>query len=134
MDQTGQTNGILVGKGSSPVISNCTVSGCNDDGIEVDGGKPIIRNTTIKYNGWGIMALYGSKVTVIDSIVMRSEENGITLQGADANLTRCRIIHNKGWGVDGKQAGLQMTDTEIAKNENGVRLEDNYRFVDWPFW
>ena len=105
--------GIRIINGSSPTITNCTITdnyASNDGGgIYCNGGSPSITNCTITGNtgpntaGGGIYSESSSPSITNCTIAGNDNWNGggIYCAGGSPSITNCTITDNNGWGRGG---------------------------------
>ena len=92
-----KTSGIIIGE-CSPEIRNTSITGCEDDGIEIYGGRPYIHDNDISGNGDGIMTYNGCDAIIEGNSITDNSGRGIGMIG-DSEPT---IINNHFENNDGK--------------------------------
>jgi hypothetical protein len=78
--------GIVIGD-CSPRISNCTVAGCSNDGIEIINGAPLIINNQVEGCDFGIMTFHDCNAVIRNNTIKDINNYAIGLiEGSKAKL------------------------------------------------
>jgi parallel beta-helix repeat protein len=95
--------------GSSPTITNCTISNCiwdfNISSIFCDQSSPTIKNCTITDNGGGIYCWRSSSPTITDCTItgngtVYDAQPGIScVNNSNPTILSCKISNNSGGGI-----------------------------------
>ncbi len=102
----------LINNTTSPVVSNCEISG-NSYGISGSGSSaPQISECLIKNNTYsGIQSTSSAAISVKNCIIVNNGTDGLWLSGSPADtILNCTIANNTGNGI------LTGYDTRIIKN------------------
>jgi parallel beta-helix repeat protein len=84
-------------KGSSVIISGCTIKGNSNDGINVGNNANISNCSVFDSNGYGIYSALGSKIA--DCTARENGTNGI-YGGAGSNISGCSSYYNNNRGIN----------------------------------
>ncbi len=125
------SGGGILCYGSSPIISNCTVSGNAADssggGVACnDNSNPTITDCLISGNsanlyGGGISVFYGSSLTIRRSTVCENSSSGgggiLAMYNSSSVIDCCLILDNSSTGVSG---GVSCHDSSTATITNCI--------------
>ncbi|MEM3538996.1 MAG: right-handed parallel beta-helix repeat-containing protein [Nitrososphaerales archaeon] len=79
--------------------------------------KTILKNSYIGLNGIGIYHRYGGLLTIINCTVSGNEDDGIRMEGGDADIYNTEISNNKGGGIRGGSS-IIIHNSVISNNTN----------------
>lgn len=101
-----------------------------------DPGIIEVRASEISDNGAGIVAMYGTDVSVTEGSVLR-DNAGVAVGGYDPEGTslfsiRDTIIEGNGWGVSAVGPSVMITRTRIANSTAGAGLRIEYAYILAP--
>lgn len=116
----GDSNVLLV-RNSSPLISNSTLHG-GDDCIEARNTSLVAVATRFADCSWGLWALDGSNVTVVNC-VFQGNEYGVYLEAATGTLRNNSFFYNK-------QAGVSYNENDPAPALSGNTYGNNGQRVN----
>jgi parallel beta-helix repeat protein len=133
----GEENGIICEDASSPLITNCVVELCRDDGIYCDfNSSPMLIDVTIQtiYEGHGIYAINGSTPTIMGCTIDRiyegsgiyvSDSSGLQVQ--NTTITDC----DSGRGLFLENDGTaEIVNTTISGCMGGIRCDNSSPMMD----
>ncbi len=114
--------GIGCYPGSSPTITNCTISNNIDKGIYCYYSSPTITNCTISDNGSnGIFCIYESNSTITNCTISDNGGCGISCDGSSPTIAGCIISGNSGSGIGCEDSSPAITNCIITGNQAGNR-------------
>jgi nitrous oxidase accessory protein NosD len=132
IDGNGSHAGVLAGgvtgitinaRGVAVVLRNLSIEGYDGAtyGIRVvSAGRVVIENCTISGFGTGILVSGAADVTITDTTVKKSVNEGIYLQSGNAVLTRVTASGNGGTGIlAGASAVVTVKDSVSSHNGTG---------------
>ncbi|VGO14954.1 Thermophilic serine proteinase [Pontiella desulfatans] len=137
----GEKHGIICTDASSPLITNCVVEYCRDDGIYCDfNSSPVLSNVTVRsiYEGHGIYAKNGSTPSVLSCTINSIyegcgilAEDSVGLDVMDTTISFCQNDGGPGrgiWLVNDETAIIQ--NTTIANCQGGIRCDNSSPMID----
>lgn len=115
-------NGIIVNRSENITVSDNTVSGSNNHGIQVSYQSKNVAVTNNKISGSGRMGISvsrGAQADLKENQISGSAANGITFDGSkegrvSGSIENCTIIGSKGRGVDIEGANASMNGNTIV--------------------
>lgn len=109
------SNGMLL-SGCSPNIINNTIEFCDDDGIEIHGGAPLIYGNLLLENEWGICTFQGCKA-VIDSNAFRDNGNSLSLVDSELTVVNNYFIDSKNSAINGPTSDSTFRNNQFIGKE-----------------
>jgi hypothetical protein len=125
-----------VPQAGSPQIIDCSISSRSGSGVGIEGATPLLRNCTVsgcERHGIAVFASFETGIgggEVLGCSVQGNKLDGLLVRdGAQPAVHGCSIVDNGEWGVEVKSAGGSFSDNVVKGNRRGAFAVDQYSDV-----
>ena len=125
---TNGTNGIYIRKYSLITITNCVVTGNQEDGINCKNSNPTITNCVVTGNQGNGISCDNSNPTISNCTITDNGSRGVVIDRSLATITGCTLSRNVWFQIEvGPESFANMTNCVITDGEHsGVNVYDWY--------
>jgi len=114
-------------------LFECTITGCDRDGINLSRGSLSVNGSEISNNGKNGISSFHASVALVDCEMNNNENNGVYFHSTRGSLAEnCRFVSSSGYGAfvdDSRDANLTFLGCTFEDNLEGVRIENSSGIV-----
>jgi len=118
----GRTNGLMA-VGCDPLFLGNNISGCGDDGIELERSNATVENNTLSGNEWGMVVNIRSNARITGNLFL-DNHYGLAIESPSPVVENNTFAGNRGYGLS-YGSGSHPT---LSNN----RFEGNGRDIEQP--